>query len=69
MGLCSATQKASGIFSSIKMLTEDVSEETANPFDIGQLFSAPESKSAEVLSSEQYSSDLDTDQRIMAQSY
>jgi len=51
------------------MFTEDVSEETTNSFDTGQLLTAPQSKSAEVLPSEQYSSDLDTDQRIMAQSY
>jgi len=51
------------------MSAEEISEKSANPFDIGQLLTAPQSKSAEVLSPEQYSSDMDADQCIMAQSY
>jgi len=69
LGLCSASQKASGIFGSIEAVKEKVSETSANPFNSGQLLATPQSEGVVVLPTEQYSSDLDTDKCFMAQSY
>ena len=69
VGLCSFSQAASGIPRSIKAFKEEVSEKSANPFDPGQLLTPSQGKGIAVLSKEQYSPDLDTDQCFMAESY
>lgn len=53
----------------LKAVKEEVSEKSANSPDIGQLLATPQSEGVAVLSTEQYSSDLDTDKCFMAQSY
>jgi len=69
VGLCSASQATSGIPRSIKAVKKEISKRSTNSFDPGQFFTTPQGKSAAVLSKEQHSFDLDTDQCIMAQSY
>jgi len=50
------------------MFKEEVSEKSANSFDPGQFLAAPQTESNAFLPAEQYSYDLDTDERVMAQS-
>lgn len=69
VGLCSFSQTASGISGSIETFTQEVSERAANTSDFGQLLTAPQGESAAVLLQEQYSFNLDADERFMAKSY
>jgi len=69
MGLCSSSQKASGVFGNVEVFEEKVSGKSANPFDIGQLFATPQAEGAEVLPTEQHSYDMDADKCFMAESY
>lgn len=69
LGLCSTPQEASGITGAIEAVEKQVSERSTHPFDPGQLWPAPQTESTAVLSAEQYSYDLDTDQCFMAESY
>jgi hypothetical protein len=69
VGLCSYSQKTSGDPGSVEAFKEKVSEKSTHSFDLGQFLAAPQTEGSEVLPTEQYSHDLDTDQCIMAQSY
>ena len=69
VGLCSCSQKTSGSPGSVEVFKEKVSEKSTHSFDPGQFLAAPQTEGAEVLPTEQYSYDLDTDQCFMAQSY
>ena len=69
VGLYATPQTASGVSGSLEVFAEEVSQRLAHSPDFGQLLPAPQRESAAVLSQEQYSFDLDADQRIMAQSY
>jgi len=69
VGLCSSSQKASGVFGNVEVFEEEVSGQPADTFDSGQLLTAPQAEGAEVLPTEQHSYDMDTDQCFMAESY
>ncbi len=69
VGLCSSSQKTSGSPGSTEAFKEKVSEKTTHSFDLGQFLAAPQTEGAEILPTEQYSYDLDTDQCFMAQSH
>lgn len=69
VGLCSFSQETSGSPGSVEAFKEKVSEKSAYSFDPGQFLAASQIEGAEVLPTEQYSYDLDTDQCFMAQSY
>ena len=69
VGLCSSTQKTSGVLGNVEVFEKEVSGKSANPFDIGQLLAAPQAEGVEVLPTEQHSYDMDTDQCFMAESY
>jgi hypothetical protein len=69
VGLCSSSQRTPGGLGGVAVFKEEVSEKTTHSFDIGQYFAAPQTEGSEVLPTEQYSYDLDTDQCFMAQSY
>jgi hypothetical protein len=66
MGLRSASKKTSGISGSVEAFKAQLSEESANPSDFGQLLAAPKTKCASVLPAKQHPFDLDADQRLMA---
>jgi len=69
VGLCPSSQKASRSLGSIEVFEEKVSEKSTHSFDTGQFLAAPQTEGAEVLPTEQYSYDMDTDECFMAQSY
>ena len=69
MGIRSSTQKTSGSARYVEAASQTVSNASADTFDSGQFFTAPQAEGFGVLLSEQYSHDLDADQRFMAQSY
>jgi len=69
VGLCPFSQKTSGSPGSVEAFKEKVSEKSAHSFDPRQFLAAPQIEGTEVLPTEQYSYDLDTDQCFMAQSY
>jgi len=69
LALCSTPQEASGSTGRIEAVEKEASQKSTHPFDPGQLLPAPQTESALVLSAEQYSYDLDTDQSFMVKSY
>jgi len=69
VGICSTSQTASGIPRRIEALEKKVPEASKDSFDPRQLLTAPQRQGSRLLSQEQYSLDLDADQRVMAQSY
>jgi len=69
VGLCSSSQTTPGSPGNVEAFKEEVSEKSTHSFDLGQFLAAPQTKGSEVLPTEQYSHDLDTDQCFMAQSY
>jgi hypothetical protein len=69
VGLCSFSQATPGGPGSVEAFKKKISEKSTHSFDIGQFLATPQTKGSEVLPTEQYSYDLDTDQCFMAQSY
>jgi hypothetical protein len=69
VGLCLQKKASSGSVKRIETVSQKVSETSADSFDIRQFFTAPQTGDIAVLSKEQYSYDLDADERFMAQSH
>jgi hypothetical protein len=69
VGLCLQKKASSGSVKRIETASQKVSETSADSFDIRQFFTAPQTGDIAVLSEEQYSYDLDADERFMAQSH
>ena len=69
VGLCSQEKASSGNIECFEAASQQVSGKATDSFNSGQFLSASQTKGVEVLSTEQYSHDMDADQRIMAESY
>ena len=69
VGLCPQTQKTSGILGRSETATQKVPSGPENPPDPGQLCTASQGEGATVLLAEEYPSDLDAHQCIMAEPY
>jgi hypothetical protein len=68
LGLFKEAQTSSGGSGSIAVVTEALPDGQAYSSDSGQLFAAPERPGKVVLSREQYSSNLDANECLMAES-
>ncbi len=57
------------MFGIVEVFEEEVSGKSANPFNIGQLFTTPQVEGNDILPAEQYPYALDADQCFMAEPY